>query len=132
MKKNIILAYGNKEFNDSLFELKEYLKFDLEVIEELDVNKEIDNFKGFLVHEDSLDSNFTKNLLLKNKSKIIIFYRIKKIQNYQNIEKLMLPTTIDQINNLVMKNIIKTEFRSNSSLKINNYILDKNSRRLVI
>ena len=25
MKKNIILAYGNKEFNDSLFELKEYL-----------------------------------------------------------------------------------------------------------
>ena len=43
----------------------------------------------------------------------------------------MLPTTIDQINNLVMKNIIKTEFRSNSSLKINNYILDKNSRRLV-
>ena len=29
MKKNIILAYGNKEFNDSLFELKEYLKFDL-------------------------------------------------------------------------------------------------------
>ena len=92
---------------------------------------QIDNFKGFLVHEDSLDSNFTKNLLLKNKSKIIIFYRIKKIQNYQNIEKLVLPTTIDQINNLVMKNIIKTEFRSNSSLKINNYILDKNSRRLV-
>ena len=130
-KKNIILAYGNKEFNDSLFELKEYLKFDLEVIGEPGVNKEIDNFKGFLVHEDSLDSNFTKNLLLKNKSKIIIFYRIKKIQNYQNIEKLMLPTTIDQINNLVMKNIIKTEFRSNSSLKINNYILDKNSRRLV-
>ena len=79
-KKNIILAYGNKEFNDSLFELKEYLKFDLEVIGEPDVNKEIDNFKGFLVHEDSLDSNFTKNLLLKNKSKIIIFYRIKKFK----------------------------------------------------
>ena len=79
-KKNIILAYGNKEFNDSLFELKEYLKFDLEVIGEPGVNKEIDNFKGFLVHEDSLDSNFTKNLLLKNKSKIIIFYRIKKFK----------------------------------------------------
>ena len=62
--KNIILAYGNKEFNDSLFELKEYLKFDLEVIGEPGVNKEIDNFKGFLVHED-LDSNFTKKLAIK-------------------------------------------------------------------
>ena len=30
-KKNIILAFGNKEFNNSLNEIKEYLSFNLKI-----------------------------------------------------------------------------------------------------
>ena len=64
------------EEKDKLIMLSEKKCYDYEImINKIqdEANKEIDNFKGFLVHEDSLDSNFTKNLLLKNKSKIIIF-----------------------------------------------------------
>ena len=39
--------------------------------------------------------------------------------------------SIDQINNIVINNIVKKNLKLNSSLKINNYKLDKNSRRLI-
>ena len=47
------------------------------------------------------------------------------------MEKLVLPATVDQINSIVMNNIVKKEFKINSSLRINNYKLDKNLRRLI-
>ena len=130
-KKNIILMYGNKEFNNSLAELKNYLKFELKVIEKITSEKHINNYKGFLIHEDELDNIVTKNLLKDVKTNKIIFYRNKKIKGLENIEKLSLPTTIEQINNIVINNMIKSEYKFNSSLKINNYILDKNSRKLI-
>ena len=123
--------YGNKEFNNSLAELKNYLKFELKVIEKITSEKHINNYKGFLIHEDELDNIVTKNLLKDVKTNKIIFYRNKKIKGLENIEKLSLPTTIEQINNIVINNMIKSEYKFNSSLKINNYILDKNSRKLI-
>ena len=64
---------------------------------------------------------------------MFIFQRDKNIMlSYiLNIEKLTLPASIDQINNIVVNNIIKRKFKVNSSLKINNYKLDKNLRRLI-
>ena len=55
----------------------------------------------------------------------------KKVKGFENIEKLNLPTSVGQINKVVFNNIIKKEFKINSSLKINNYKLDKNLRRLI-
>ena len=48
-----------------------------------------------------------------------------------NIEKIALPASFDQINKVVINNIVKKEFKTNSSLKINDYKLDKNTRRLI-
>ena len=44
---------------------------------------------------------------------------------------MQLPASVNQINNIIVNNIVKKEFKINSSLKINNYQLDKNSRRLI-
>ncbi len=124
------MAYGNKEFNSSLAELKEYFKFELKVLEKIEKISEIDSYKGFLIHEDSLESSFTINLLKNNKLNKVIFYRTKTTHNLHHNEKLVLPTSVDQINNIVMNSLKKREFKTNSSLQINKYVLDKNSRKI--
>lgn len=130
-KKNIILALGNKEFNKSLIELKDHFKFSLEISDDL-IEKNIEKiYQGLILHEDVLKNNKIKNLINNENINKIIFYSNKITKDFHNIEKLRLPTSIEQINKVVIDNIIKKEFKVNSSLKINNYILNKNSRKLI-
>ena len=39
---------------------------------------------------------------------------------------------MEQINKVIIDNIVKNEFKANSSLKINDYILDKNEKYIAI
>ena len=52
-RKNIILALGNKEFNNSLIELKEFLTFNLEISDDIP-NEQVflGKYQGILIHED--------------------------------------------------------------------------------
>ena len=51
-RKNIILAFGNKEFNNSLIELKEFLTFNLEISDDIPGEQVLDKYQGILIHED--------------------------------------------------------------------------------
>ena len=130
-KKNIILAFGNKEFNNSLLELKNYLNFNLKTVEDISDIKQIENCLGIIIHEDALKDKKLQDIFKNENINKIIFYNSKKIKEKEPMEKLVLPATVDQINSIVMNNIVKKEFKINSSLKINNYKLDKNLRRLI-
>ena len=129
--KNIILAFGNKEFNNSLTELKEYLSFNLETINDYKDLSSIENYQGLIIHEDALKDRSLKEIIKNNNVSKILVHNSKNITGSENIEKLPLPTSIDQINSIVMNNIVKKKFATNSSLKIKDYKLDKNSRRLI-
>ena len=129
--KNIILAFGNKEFNNSLIELKEYLNFNLETVEDYKDLSSMENYQGLIIHEDAFNDKSLKDLIKNDNIGKILFHNSKNITGSENIEKLPLPASIDQINNIVVNNIIKRKFKVNSSLKINNYKLDKNLRRLI-
>ena len=129
--KNIILAFGNKEFNNSLTELKEYLNFNLETVDDYKDLSSIENYQGLIIHEDAFNDESLKDLIKNDNISKILFHNSKNITGTENIEKLPLPASIDQINNIVVNNIIKRKFKVNSSLKINNYKLDKNLRRLI-
>ena len=89
------------------------------------------NYQGLIIHEDALvDKKLI--VLIKNQSiNKIIFHNSKKIKGFENIEKVNLPVSFDQINKIVINNIVKKKFRTNSSLKIKDYQLDKNLRRLI-
>ena len=130
-KKNIILAFGNKEFNKSLIELKDYLNFNLKIVDDFKEESSIEDFQGLIIHEEALKDQKLKVIMRNENINKIIFHNSKKISGDQNIEKLTLPASIEQINNIVLNNIVKKEFKTNSSLKINDYKLDKNSRRLI-
>ena len=129
--KNIILAFGNKEFNNSLIELKEYLNFNLETVEDYKDLSSMENYQGLIIHEDAFNDKSLKDLIKNDNIGKILFHNSKNITGTENIEKLPLPASIDQINNIVANNIIKRKFKVNSSIKINNYKLDKNLRRLI-
>ena len=65
-KKNIILAFGNKEFNDSLKELKNHFNFNLQVV---------DNFKdkaGNLIELTSENIDDIKAQLARNEFENLI------------------------------------------------------------
>ena len=130
-KKNIILAFGNKEFNNSLIELKDHLHFNLKTVEKLEDTNSIERYQGLIIHEDAIkDKKLGKIIQNKNIDKII-FHKSKKITGFEDIEKYRLPVSIDQINKVVANNIVKQKFKTNSSIKINDYKLDKNLRRLI-
>ena len=130
-KKNIILAFGNKEFNNSLIELKEYLSFNLQTVDVLEDYNSLANYEGFIIHEDALKNKNCQDLIKNENINKVIFFYSKKIENIENVEKLNIPTSFDQINKIILNNIIKNKYKTNSSLKINDYKLDKNLRRLI-
>ena len=130
-KKNIILAFGNKEFNNSLTELREHLSFNLQTVDVLKDYNSLENIEGFIIHEDALKNQDCQDLIKNEKINKVIFFNSNKIPKVDNVEKLNLPTSFDQINKIIINNLIKKKFRTNSSLKINDYTLDKNLRRLI-
>ena len=129
--KNIILAFGNKEFNNSLIELKEYLNFNLKTEDDYKDVSHLESYQGLIIHEDAFNDKSLKNLIKNNNISKILFHNSKNITETENIEKLALPASIEQINSIVVKNIVKKKFKINSSLKINDYQLDKNLRKLI-
>ena len=52
-----------------------------------------------------------------------------KIEDYD--EKLKLPTTLSEINSIVEHVVAKKIFNKNSSMKIKDYLLDKNEKKLI-
>ena len=131
-KKNIILAFGNKEFNKSLSELKEYFSFNLQITDNLKECIPLNGYQGIIIHEDAFKDKVVKELINRENINKIIFQTSNKIKiKKENTEKINLPTTFNQINKIIIDNIVKQKFKTNSSLKINDYTLDKNSRRLI-
>lgn len=49
----------------------------------------------------------------------------------ENIDGIInLPTTINELNNTIEKVVAKKKFNKNSSIKINDYLLDKNEKKI--
>ena len=112
-------------------EIQEYLSFNLITLDKYKDYNSSENYQGFIIHEDAFkDKNF-QNLIKNQNTNKIVFHNSKKIEGLENIEKLNLPVSFDQINKIVVNNIVKKEFKTNSSLKINDYKLNKNLRQLI-
>jgi len=130
MHKTNVLTFGSKNFNTSLEELKDYLNFKLITTNNDFEDKILDDCDVLLIHEEYLKENTKINFLRKiNKIKILAFHTKKTIFNNFK-DKIQLPTTIKDINQIIENSIIKKSFNKNSSIKIKNYILNKNEKKL--
>ena len=113
-------------------ELKEYFNFKLSYNSD---DLKIETFKDYdvlLIHEDYIKEDyFDKNLLYKIKS-------IKILVSSSNLEtpdffsdKLSLPLSIKDLNEIVENSVAKKNFNKNSSIHVKGYILDKNQKKLI-
>ena len=132
MHKINVLAFGSKNFNTSLEELKDYLSFQLTVTSNSLDNKIFDNYDVLFIHEDYLKNNpVNKELLQTSNAVKILASQSKDIFSDIFTERLYLPTCIKDLNQSVENSVAKKSFSKNSSIKIKDYILDKNEKKLM-
>ena len=125
-----ILCLGKNDFNNSLNELKEHLNFNLSFSKDNKINGNDSNFDAVLIHEGVLaDKSVSKSLNKVNIIKMLIS-KPENSSDFTYDEKIDLPISINELNKKVVELNTKKEFSLNSSIKIKNYILDKNEKKL--
>ncbi len=131
MHKINVLSFGSKNFNISLKELKDHLNFKLTTID-IDIElKSFDSYDILLCHQDFFKNNSSSEILKKsNKIKILACNLDKKKFDIFS-DKIFLPAKLDEINKIIENSIVRKNFSKNSSIKVKNYILDKNEKKLL-
>ena len=130
MHKLNVLALGPNNFISTLKELKSFLKFNLfDGIN--NINKTSNTIYDILLfHEQTLDNLQNKDIINNFSSiKILATDTKPKKSVYNGILKL--PTTVNEINSIIESCAVKKTFNENSSIKIKNYLLNKNEKKLV-
>tara|TARA_B100000963_G_scaffold355664_1_gene374329 strand:+ start:1673 stop:2341 length:669 start_codon:yes stop_codon:yes gene_type:complete len=128
-----VLSFGSSNFNISLKELKDYLNCKLNFISTELSSDVFDEYDILLIHEDFFSE---KNLILSekikkiNKVKILVHNPNSKVKNLF-IEKIQLPLKLGDLNQCIGRSVVKKSFSINSSIKIKNYTLDKNEKKLL-
>ena len=123
MHKLNVLIFGPPSFVSTLDELKPFLKFNLLFN---DSNSEHDII---LIHNEVLKDNTKKNFI--EKSNAIKIYASKRRDTLNNYDAyLELPANLKEINAAVENIAARSKFTKNSSIKIKNYLLNKNEKKL--
>ena len=131
MHKINVLAFGFENFTTSLNELKDFLNFKLTCNSKKPEKDLLKDIQVILIHEDFLTGEILKENFIKNCNKIkILFSNSKKI--YPNLfqERISLPASVRNINEIVENSLAKKNFTMNSFIEIKGYILDKNEKKL--
>ena len=132
MHKISVLVLGTKNFSTSLEELKDHLTFKITVADEKTYSDLLEKHDILFIHQDFFNKS-TSNKMLQNSKIIKILVRYNnEIKSSNFNDNILLPTSVKTVNNVVEKSIIKKKFSANSSIKIKDYILDKNEKKLII
>ncbi len=130
MHKLNILILGPSFFISTFEEVKSYLKFQLSSNEKNLTTKKLNKYDVVICHQEYFNSEKNRKLLA---DALCIKILASKKRNYKSDifnDIILLPTTINEINNIIESSAAKKIFNSNSSVKIKNYYLDRNQKRL--
>ena len=123
MHKLNVIILGPSSFISTLDELKPFLKFNSlpdNINEKHDV---------IIIHHEALKNNTKKNFIEKsNAIKIYASKRRDVLNKYDAY--LELPASLKEINAAVENISARSKFIENSSIKIKNYLLNKNEKKL--
>ena len=131
MHKLNILISGPESFVSAIIELKSYLRFNILLNQKNISSSTNNNLDGMICHQETSDIDHLKSIA-KSQNCLMIFATKKVIKNLRDFDYVLkLPTTINEINNIVEVSLAKREFTKNSSIKIKSYLLDKNEKKLI-
>ena len=125
-----VLIIGPSSFVNTLNELKTFLKFNLSVDKNLPSEKKLNAFDIFICHFSSLDDQKIEEILAN--AKCLKILACSKENKYSKIfdDIIELPTTLKNINNVIETRFAKNQFNKNSTIKVKDYFLDKNEKKL--
>ena len=123
-----ILAVCNNDFISSLYELKDYLNFNFEPFNSKIHNGNLKNFDILLFQDEKMSDFDTKSLDTYKGINILIGKNKKLLNNFHH--QINLPLKINDFINVIDDLRSKRKFSDNSTIKLKNYILNKNERKL--
>ena len=123
-----ILAVCNDDFISSLHELKDYLNFNYEPFSRKIHNGNLKNFDILLFQDEKMSDFDSKSLDTYKGISILIGKNKKLLNNYHH--QINLPLKINDFINVIDDLRSKRKFSDNSTIKLKNYILNKNERKL--
>ena len=131
MHKFNIFISGPESFVTTFNELESYFKFNISSNQKKLSAQFINNLHGIIIHHDTSNNNQLKGILKNNNCLKILATNNNSVisKNYDYVLKL--PTSIDEINNIIEGSIAKKKFAKNSSILIKSYLLDKNEKKLI-
>jgi len=127
-----LLIFGSKNFNNSINEVREYLNFSLIFFDFTAKSYSIDtSISAIIVDSQILDlDNLGKINMMQNKP-ILLLETLGNKKKLNCSDKILLPTSIEDLTSKIIKIITTYKFSLNSALKIKQYILDKNEKKLI-
>ena len=132
--KNSLLVFGTKNFNNSLNEIKEYFDFSLIFFDLNNFSESsLHSIQFLIVDSDICDNADVLSLLNKAKNKPLLLVQKSNSISVKNLvydEKIILPLNFTDFTSQIINFIASNNFNKNSSIKINEYLIDKNKRLL--
>jgi hypothetical protein len=128
-----IAVFGNKIFSEIISEVKLFSNFKIKYYDNLSLLKQNINKQDLLIV--FLNSVFNKSNYQELEQKNCPTILINDISNSNNtssefVEKLSLPFTILELQKKIIFLVAKYEFKMNSLINLNGYIIDKNERKI--
>mgnify|MGYP001284725599 CR=1 FL=1 len=127
--KNNILIVCTADFISSMYELKDYLNFNFEHSEGKNLENSLKNFDILIVQEEKINDITFKNLKDFKGISILIGKNKKSLYNFNYL--ISLPFRINNFIKVIDDLISKRKFSNNSTIKLKNYTLNKNERKLL-
>ena len=124
-----LISIGNKEFNLSLMEVKQFLKFNLFVEDDFRDNINYESYDVIMIYKKKLEKE--KIDFLNKLEKIIVQISERETKLFSNkFSEIKLPVKLDDINSIILNLDIKRKFNINSSIKIKDFTLNINDRKI--
>ena len=127
-----LLVFGSKNFNNSIQEIKENLGYSLIFFDFLKPLSNIpSSIAGVIVDSQvCYDKNYLKIINKFNNKPIILIQFLGTIEKSNFDNKILLPVSLQDLKNKVTNTIISSKYILNSSIRVKDYILNKNEKKL--
>ena len=127
-----LLIFGSKNFNNSINEVNEYLNFSLSFFDFATKSYSMDSsISAIIVDSQALDLVKVSEINKIHNKPILLLETLVNNKKFNYNDKILLPTSLDDLTNRITNIITAFKFSNNSALKINKYILDKNEKKLI-
>jgi len=130
--KNSLLVFGTENFINSLKEIKEYLDFSLKFFHyDIIFSDAVSSVNALLIDGDVCNDGKYINLINSvNKKPILLVSKAEVLKKCNYTHRITSPLLLSDFNTWIVSSLTSEEFNKNSSVKIKEYTLDKNEKKL--